>query len=294
MSQFLGFLTVFALIVGALIFSGSPAIIEALPFELALIGGAAIGTLLIGNSPRVAGEAARGFLRAITGPKWTKDDYVDLMSAMNELMRRARRGIVAIEADIESPENSPVFINRPRLMADETARSLITDSFRLLSLNPGGKSPIDAHLDDAIATAAQERHRAVNALNTLADALPALGIVAAVLGIIRTMGVIDQSPEVLGPMIATALMGTFLGVFLAYGLVGPMAARFGQVVDEEMHYLQSIRTMMAAYASGIPPATAMELARAGLPAHLRPGLEALDASTGKVESLPASPARRTA
>ncbi|MGB3624778.1 MAG: MotA/TolQ/ExbB proton channel family protein, partial [Henriciella sp.] len=153
-------------------------------------------------------------------------------------------------------------------------------------LNPGGKSPLQGHLSDAMSTTANARHRAVSALNTLADALPALGIVAAVLGIIKTMGVIDQSPEVLGPMIATALLGTFLGVFLAYGLVGPLASRFGQVIDEEMLYLETICTLLTAYDEGHPPATAIELARSGLPIHLRPGLEALDAAISNVATLP--------
>ncbi|MGB3625120.1 MAG: motility-associated protein, partial [Henriciella sp.] len=123
MFQLLGLLTVVAIIIGALIFSGSPAIMQALPFEIALIGGAAVGTLLVGNSPRVAGEAVRGLWKAVTGPKWSKDDYADLLTGMNELIRRARRGgIVSIEADIEEPEASPVFQNRPRLLADEAAR----------------------------------------------------------------------------------------------------------------------------------------------------------------------------
>lgn len=296
MFQLLGLLVVVAVIIGALIFSGSPAIMEALPFEIALIGGAAIGTLLIGNSPRVAGEAVKGMWKAITGPKWTRDDYTDLLTGMNELIRRARRGgIVSIEADIEEPHASPIFQNRPRLLSDDAARDLITDSFRLLSLNPGGKSPLQAHLSDAMSTIANARHRAVTALNTLADALPALGIVAAVLGIIKTMGVIDQSPEVLGPMIATALLGTFLGVFLAYGLVGPLAARFGEVIDEEMRYLDTICTLLTAYDDGHPPATAIELARSGLPPHLRPGLDALDTSMSTVQSLPRpATARRSA
>lgn len=295
MTQILGLLVVFIVIIGALIFSGSRAIAEALPFELALIGGAAIGTLLIGNSPRVAGAAVRGLGKAMSGAKWNRQDYVDLLTGLHDLLRRARRGgIVAIEADIEAPETSAVFQNRPRLLADEDARDLICDSFRLMALNPGGKSPIGAHLQDAIATTAAGRHRAVTALNTLADALPALGIVAAVLGIIKTMSMVDQSPEVLGPMIATALLGTFLGVFLAYGLIGPMAARFGQIVDEEMQYVETIRTLISAYDSGLAPATAVELGRASLPVHLRPTLEDLDASLATVESMPARPSARTA
>ena len=295
MFQLLGVIVVVFVVAGALLLTGSPALFAALPFELALIGGAALGTLIIGNSPRIAGQAAAGFVKVLTGPKWKRADYQDLLSGLHDLMRRARRGgVIAIEADIEQPAASPVFQNRPRLLADETATSLITDSFRLHALNPGGRSPVPAHRDDAIATAAERRHRAVAALNALADALPALGIVAAVLGIIKTMSLIDQTPDVIGPMIATALLGTFLGVFLAYGLVGPVAARFGQIVDEEMRYLETIRTMICAWHDGIAPATAVELARAGLPPELRPSVEDIDRSLATVETLPVGRTARSA
>ncbi|MEQ8558103.1 MAG: MotA/TolQ/ExbB proton channel family protein [Henriciella sp.] len=295
MTQILGLLTILVVVLGALAFSGSPAIVDALPFELALIGGAAVATLLIGNSPQVAKAAAGGIVKAMTGPKWRREDYSDLLTGLHELMRRSRRGgAVAIEADIEEPATSPVFSNRPRLLGDDTALTMIVTSFRLMALNPGGKSPVEPHMRDAIATAAEGRHRAVSALNTLADTLPALGIVAAVLGIIKTMSAIDQSPAVIGPMIAAALLGTFLGVFLAYGLVGPIAARFGQIVDEEMQYLETIRTLIAAHDAGIAPMTAVELARARLPAHLRPSIEEIDASLSTIESLPARLRGRTA
>lgn len=288
MFQLVGLILVTALIAGALLFTGSPALFSALPFELALIGGAGLGTLVIGNSPRVAGAALAGMVKSMRGAKWKKSDYADLLSGLGDLMRRARRGgMIAIEADIETPESSALFANRPRLLADRTATSMITDSLRIHALNPGGKWPVAAHLEDAVASAAQTRHRAVAALNSLADALPALGIVAAVLGIIKTMSLIDQSPDVLGPMIATALLGTFLGVFLAYGLVGPIAARFGQVVDEEMQFLETIRTVITAWHDGVAPATAIELARAGLPVHLRPSVEEVDAPVSNVEAFPA-------
>ena len=126
MTQILGLITVFLIIIGALAFSGSPAIVDALPFELALIGGAAAGTLLIGNSPQVAKAAAGGFVTAMKGPKWRRSDYGDLLTGMHDLMRRARRGgIVAIEADIEAPASSPVFTNRPKLLADENPVSFV-------------------------------------------------------------------------------------------------------------------------------------------------------------------------
>lgn len=287
MTQLLGLVTLVVIITGALAFSGSEAVVDALPFELALIGGAAAATLLIGNAPQVARTAAGGMIKAFRGPKWRRRDYGDLLSGMHDLMRRARRGgIVAIEADIEEPASSAVFTNRPRLLADEAALSMIVNSFRLMALNPGGRSPLEAHLRDSLNTAAEDRHRAVGALNTLADTLPALGIVAAVLGIIKTMSAIDQSPAVIGPMIAAALLGTFLGVFLAYGVVGPIAARFGQIVDEEIQYLETIRSLLGAYDSGVAPTTAVELARTRLPVHLRPTVEEIDASLSTIESLP--------
>ena len=277
MSQLLGLLIVILVVFGALVFSGGPAVLSALPLELGLIGGAAIGTLLIANAPSTALQAIMGLFASIRGAKWKRADYGDLLVTLHELIRRARRGgIIAIEHDIETPESSDLFQANPALLADAPARELICDSFRLLALDPSTAQQLEVHMDETITTIVQERHRAVGALNTLADALPALGIVAAVLGIIKTMGVIDQSPAILGDMIAAALLGTFLGVFLAYGLVGPMANRFGQVVEEETLYLDQIRVVIANYARGLAPRTAIEIARASLPSQLRPRLDGLD------------------
>ena len=277
MVQLLGFVIVLAVVFGGLLLSGGPAIMAALPFELALIGGAAFGTLLIGNAPAVVRRALGGFAVAVRGAKWQRSDYTDLLKTLHELTRRARRGgIIAIESDIESPDASDLFKANPRLLNDPHATALICDSFRLMALDPSALAQTDERIQDTVAGIIEERHRAVGALHTLADALPALGIVAAVLGIIKTMGVIDQSPAVLGEMIAAALLGTFLGVFLAYGLVGPVASRFGQVVEEEATYLDTIRSVLASYAQGLAPRTGIELARSALPADLRPDITTLD------------------
>ena len=277
MVQIAGFFIVLAVVFGGLLISGGPAIMSALPFELALICGAAFGTLLIGNSPRTVGQALGGFAAAIRGARWQRDDYTNLLQTLHDLTRQARRGgIIAIEADIEAPETSDLFAANPRLLRDDDATQMICDSFRLMALDPSAMAQADARLHDTVASLVEARQRAVSALHTLADALPALGIVAAVLGIIKTMGVIDQSPAILGAMIAAALLGTFLGVFLAYGLVGPIASRFGQVVEEEALYLDTIRTVLAGFAEGLAPRTAIELARSALPAELRPDIGALD------------------
>ena len=271
MLQIAGLVIVLLLVGGGLVITGGPATMEALPFELALIGGAAFGTVLLGNAPDVAREAFSGFGRAFRGAHWTKQDYADLFTLLGTLMRQAKRGgFIAIEADIERPEESPIFQASPRILADAGARTLICDAFRLMALDLADPARADARMEQAINAQLDRRMKAVGALNTLADALPALGIVAAVLGIIRTMGAIDQDPAILGAMIGAALLGTFLGVFLAYGLVGPIAARYGQIVEEEAGYLDTIRAVIRSYGEGLAPALAVELARTAVPPRLQP------------------------
>ena len=201
MLQIVGLVIVLLLVGGGLVVTGGPATMEALPFELALIGGAAFGTVLIGNSPDVAREAFAGFGRAFKGARWTTADYADLLGLLGTLMRKAKRGgFVAIEADIERPEESPVFQAAPRILEDAASRTLICDAFRLMALDLADPARADQRMGAAIDAQLDRRLKAVGALNTLADALPALGIVAAVLGIIRTMGAIDQDPAVLGAL----------------------------------------------------------------------------------------------
>lgn len=275
MLQIAGLVIVLLLVGGGLVVTGGPAAMEALPFELALIGGAAFGTVLIGNSPDVAREALSGFGRAFRGAKWQRSDYGDLFGLLGALMRKAKRGgFIAIEADIEAPEASEVFQAAPRILADEGARTLICDAFRLMALDLADPARADARMEQAINAQLDRRLKAVGALNTLADALPALGIVAAVLGIIRTMGAIDQDPAILGAMIGAALLGTFLGVFLAYGIVGPIAARYAQIVEEEAGFLDAVRSVISSFGEGMAPALAIELARTSLPPRLQPEIQA--------------------
>jgi chemotaxis protein MotA len=269
--QIAGLVIVLLLVGGGLVITGGPAAMEALPFELALIGGAAFGTVLIGNSPDVAREAFAGMGRAFRGARWQKGDYADLFTLLGALMRKAKRGgFIAIEADIERPEESEIFQAAPRILDDAASRTLICDAFRLMALDLANPDRADARMAQAIDAQLDRRLKAVGALNTLADALPALGIVAAVLGIIRTMSAIDQDPAILGAMIGAALLGTFLGVFLAYGLVGPIAARYAQIVEEEAGFLETIRSVISGYGDGAAPALAIELARTSVPPRLQP------------------------
>ncbi|WP_448582726.1 motility-associated protein [Thermaurantiacus sp.] len=271
MLQLLGFLIIFALVGGGLALTSGPAVLHALPLELGLIGGAAVGTVMLGNSPQVAREAFAGFWRAFRGARFSRRDYAQQFEVLAQLMRAVRKGgFVAIEADVEAPERSALFARAPALARAPEARALICDAFRLMALDLSDPARAAARMNQAIDTHAGQRMKAVAALNTLADALPALGIVAAVLGIIRTMGMIDQSPAVLGGMIGAALLGTFLGVLLAYGLVGPIAARYGQIVEEEMLFLETVRAAISAFGQGAAPSIAIEMARTLLPAHLQP------------------------
>ena len=275
MIQILGFITLLILIFGALLSAGD-GIWHALPLEILLICGAALGTLIIGNAPNVAAEALSGFWKSVRGAKWKQADYISLLALLHGLTRRAREGgLVAIEDDIERPETALSFQKAPQILADDGARTLICDTFRLIGLDLSDMRRANEAMDRSIDRYVEARMRAVNALHTMADALPALGIVAAVIGIIRAMGAIDQAPSVIGAMMAAALLGTFLGVFLAYGLVGPVATRFGQIVEEEERFLLVIRAVLSAYGEGLAPLIAIELGRAEIPASLHLSPDAL-------------------
>lgn len=292
MTQIFGFFLILLLIAAGLVATGAGAIFWALPFELMLIGGAALGTLLLGNSLPVARGALGGFWVAVRGSRWSRGDYADLLGVLHELCRRERQGgAVAIEADVEEPQSSVLLASAPRLVTDPAALALTCDAFRLAALDMSDPRRAELRMETAIDHHVTERMRSVAALQTMGDALPALGIVAAVLGIIKTMTAIDASTAVLGELIASALLGTFLGVFLAYGLVGPIAARFGQVVEEDAAALDTIRTFLTAHFSGASPRVSLELARAGIPAARQPGLGDLDQA---IEAVRFAPARRAA
>ncbi len=265
MIQILGLITLFILIFGAL-FTAGDGILSALGVEMVLICGAAFGILIISNAPNISAKALSGFLRSMRGSRWKRQDYIALLTVLNMLCRHARRGgLIAIESDIEAPHASKVFQTAPRILNHETSRELICDTFRLMSLDLSNKQQASGSMQRSIDRAYETEMRPVNALHALADALPALGIVVAVIGIIRAMGVIDQSPSIVGAMMAAALLGTFLGVFLAYGVVGPVATRLGQIVDEEERFYIVIQTVLSAHINGIAPLTAIELGRAEVP-----------------------------
>ncbi len=260
-------------------------ILSALPLEMMMIGGAAIGATLIGNSMHELKLLGGGLGKVFKGPQYTDDDHIDAIALTSKLMKVLRSdGAVALESHVTEPQNSAIFSEYPRLQNDEVIVNLICDPLTLLVVSSGS---LDTHavedvIDNAIKTQLHEMEEPAHAIQSLADAFPALGIVAAVLGIIKTMGAIDQPPAILGKMIGGALVGTFLGVLLAYGFAGPMAGRLNQVIAHDKQMFYSIKQVIVASLHGYPQPLVLEAARSGLPPAHRPKLtDLLDTMRGR-------------
>lgn len=251
-------------------------ILKALPFELAMIGGAAVGAFLISNDKATIRHTLHDIPKVFRGPRWKPEDYRDLLCLLFELIRLARENPVGLEEQIETPADSPIFARYPRIRDDHDAAELICDTLRARTMNYDDPHQVEEVLDKRMETALHHAMHPSHALQSTADALPALGIVAAVLGVIKTMGSIDQPPEVLGKMIGGALVGTFLGVFLAYGIVGPFAARLKAVADEEAQFYRLIREVLVASLHSHPPALCIEVGRQNTPHSVRPAFADLE------------------
>lgn len=274
----IGIILIFVMVFGGFSLAGGKVgmIIKALPFELMMIGGAAVGAFAISNDVSGIKHTLKDVAKVFKGPRWKHDDYRDLLCMMFELIKIARTSPVTLEAHIEGPHESPIFQKYPRILADEEAVNLICDTLRSASMNYDDPHQVEEVLEKRIEASFHHAMHGTHALQTMADGLPALGIVAAVLGVIKTMGSIDQPPEVLGKMIGGALVGTFLGVFLAYGLVGPFAGKVKNVVEEDAHFYQLIREVLVANLHHHPPNICIEVGRQNTPTHCRPGFNELE------------------
>src|ERR1700677_3663201 len=247
------------------------------PAELIIIGGAAIGTVLIANPLHILKKMVGGLGSAFGGSKFNQAKYLETMKMMFELFTRARRdGLMALESDSDNPEQSTIFSKYPKFLKDHHALAFVCDSVRMAS--SGGIEPFDA--DQMIENDMDVHHHQttlpISALSTMADSLPGLGIVAAVLGVVITMGALGGPPEEIGHKVAAALVGTFLGILLCYGLVGPIASNMAKAADEEHSYYQVLRVMIVAFMKGIPPTVAVEFGRRAIPGHVRPSFQDLE------------------
>jgi chemotaxis protein MotA len=283
----IGIVVLIVMVFGGFMLAGGSIgpVLAAMPLELMMIGGAAAGAILIGNSMHEIKLLGGGIGKVFKGAKYTDQDHIDAIALTSKLMKLLRsEGPVALESHVTDPANSALFSEYPRLQADPVVCNLICDPLTLLVVSSG---TLDTHavedvIDNAIKTQMHEMDEPAHAVQTLADSLPALGIVAAVLGIIKTMGAIDQPPEVLGKMIGGALVGTFLGVLLAYGFAAPMAGRLKQLNTHDSQIFHSIKQVIVASLHGYPQPLVLEAARSGLPPAHRPKLtDLLDMMRGR-------------
>jgi chemotaxis protein MotA len=283
----IGLVVLFAMVFGGFAITGGALgpVMHAIPHEMLIIGGAAVGALIIGNSGKELKAVGGGVVKVLKGPKYKKQDYLDTIFLVSKLMKMLRTdGPIALEPHVEDPKSSAVFTEYPRLVADHTLVNLIADTLRLVVVSSG---TLDVHaveevMDNAIKTHHHEVEGPQHTLQSLADALPALGIVAAVLGVVKTMGSIDKPPSILGGMIGSALVGTFLGVLLAYGIVAPLANRLKQVIDADAAIYHVVKQIIIASLHGHPQPLVIEAARSGIAHHNQPGFgEVFDGLRGR-------------
>ncbi|MFZ5963543.1 flagellar motor stator protein MotA [Thalassococcus sp. BH17M4-6] len=274
----IGIVVIFVMVFGGYLAAGGKLgiILKSLPFEMMMIGGAAVGAFMISNDTSVVKHTAKDIAKVFKGPKWKAEDYRDLLCLLFELVRLARQSPVAIEEHVEDPDASSIFGKYPKIQGDREAIELICDTLRSVSMNYDDPHQVEEVLEKRMEATLHHRMHSSHALQAVADGLPALGIVAAVLGVIKTMGSIDQPPEVLGKLIGGALVGTFLGVFLAYGLVGPFSAKVKAVVEEDSHFYQLIREVLVANLHNHATNICIEVGRQNTPAHCRPSFVDLE------------------
>lgn len=257
-------------------------VLKALPFELITIGGATVGAFVANNQMKVIKATIKGLGSCFKGSKYTKDRYMELMALLFDLLQKARKeGLMAIEKDVEEPEQSEIFKKHPNVGSDHHVVEFVTDYLRMMVSGNLNAHEIENIMDGAIEAHHVEAHAAVAAIQRIAGGLPAFGIVAAVLGVVNTMGSVGQPPAVLGGMIGSALVGTFLGILLAYAFAEPLAGLLEQKVEEGGKELQCIKTILLASMQGYNPSTAVEFGRQILFSTERPTFSELEAHVKK-------------
>jgi chemotaxis protein MotA len=278
MGSIIGIVVVMAMVFGGYLAAGGKMgiIIKALPFEMMMIGGAAIGAFIIANDGPTIKHTLKDLGGVFKGPKWKKQDFQDLLCLMFTLIKIARKDPIAIETHIEEPDGSPIFQAYPKILGDKTAVNMICDTIRMGMMNYDDPHQLEDVLVKQLEGRLHHEMHSSHAVQTMADGLPALGIVAAVLGVIKTMGSIDQPPEVLGRLIGGALVGTFLGVFLAYGFAGPFANKIKVMAEEDHKFYELIRDTLVANLHKHSPQICIEVARQNLPSGIRPSFNDMD------------------
>ena len=270
----IGILVVFGAVVGGYLMEHGNLKVLVQPAELIIIGGAGLGTVLIANPPTILKALMGGLGAVFGGSKFDKGAYQNTLKQLYEVMQKARKkGLTELESDVENPDKSELFSKW-----DHHLRDFVCDTLRMAM--SGGPTPFE--LDQVMELDMEVHHHYAHlpsaALNTVADSLPGLGIVAAVLGVVITMGAIGGPPEEIGHKVAAALVGTFLGILLCYGLLGPMAGKMGKAAEEEGHFYHVVRVSLIAFLKGTSPIMAVEFGRRAVPGHARPSFKELESA----------------
>jgi chemotaxis protein MotA len=282
-----GLLIILACVFGSFILAGGKMdiVLHALPHEMMAIGGAAVGAFIVGNSLPTVKKAGRGLMRAFKGPRWKEQDYRDLLTLLFGLLSTFKKGgATAIEPHLDRPSESTLFARYPRLLADHHLTDFICDYLRMMTVSFEDPNQISEAMDNDIDKHHHEELKPQAALQAMADGLPAIGIVAAVLGVIKTMGSIDQPTEVLGAMIGGALVGTFLGVLLAYCLVGPLASKLLETIEADAKPFSIVKAAIVAHAQGVATQVAIEIARRMTPTSYAPSFQQLETALDEAKN----------
>jgi chemotaxis protein MotA len=293
MFAIIGIVVVFGAILGGFIMEKGPLAVLMQPAELVIIGGAAIGTILIANPLPLAIKVFKSVLGVISGSPFTKEYYLESLKMLSDIFMFARKsGMAKLEEDIENPEKSAVFSKYPKLAKDHHILDFVCDTLRTAVAGVVAPHDLDAMIENDIEIHHQNALAPARALATVSDALPGLGIVAAVLGVVITMGALGGPPEEIGHKVAAALVGTFLGILLSYGVVSPIAANLEKTIDAEGQFYQMLRAGLMAFAKGMAPMISVEFARRAVPHELRPTFK--DMETACKGGAPAAQAAKAA
>lgn len=275
----IGIIVVFASVIGGYLEAKGNLRVLFQPAEFIIIGGSALGTLLAANPAHVLKSVFKGMLGTLKSSPYTKAFYLEQLQLLNAIFVYARKhGAAKLEADVDEPEKSPVFQNYPKFLADHHALAFFCDTVRMSISGGIGPFDLDQLMELDMEVQHQEESTPIASLSTVADALPGLGIVAAVLGIVVTMGALGGPPEEIGHKVAAALVGTFLGILLCYGLFGPLASAMGKQAQDRADYMRFLRLGVLGFLKGMAPSLSVEFARRGIPTRLRPSFQETEAS----------------
>src|SRR3979490_1172113 len=290
MFAIIGIVVVFGCVVAGYLMEHGTLRVLMQPAELIIIGGAAIGTVLIANPLHILKSIAAGIGGVFGASKFGKQRYIDTLKMMYDLLNKARKeGLMALENDVEEPDKSPILSTRPEFLKSHHIRDFVCDSLRM-AITEVDAFALDRRLDLDMEVHHHDASQPTAALSSMADSLPGLGIVAAVLGVVITMGALGGPPGEIGHKVAAALVGTFLGILLCYGLFGPLAQSMSKTADEERAYLNVLRAAMIAFLKGIAPILAVEIGRRAVPVHVRPSFKEVEDACRAAKAGPAASA----